>query len=127
MRIFSILTIFPEVGMPYTVTPYSFVHPHHAFPHQPFAGSMPPHRVAIPPQPPNMQIYHAYPPHPGHPVQHPQLAQHPHHPPPTQPPTVPQFYAPQPTVTTVNVHPPPGTQHMFTMQQPVPVNVTIYF
>ncbi|XP_032453263.1 zinc finger SWIM domain-containing protein 8 isoform X6 [Nasonia vitripennis] len=119
----AITTLAPlEVGMPYTVSPYSFVHPHHPFPHQPFAGPMPPHRVALPPQPPNMQMYHAYPPHPGHPVQHPQLPQHPHHPPQSQPPAVPQFY-PQPTVTTVNVHPPPGTQHMFTMQQPVPVNV----
>ncbi|XP_011500234.1 PREDICTED: zinc finger SWIM domain-containing protein 8 [Ceratosolen solmsi marchali] len=117
----AITTLAPlEVGLPYTVSPYSFVHPHHQFPHQPFGGPMPPHRVAMPPQPPNMQMYRAYPRHPAHPMHHPQI---PHHPPQTQPPAVSQFYAPQPTVTTVNVHPPPGTQHMFTMQQPVPINV----
>ena len=103
--------------MPYAVAPYSFVHPHHQIPT--FGGPMPPHRVALPPPPPHMQMYHAaFPPHhPGHP-------QHPHHPPQaTQPPAVQQYYAPQPTVTTVNVHPPPGTHHMFTIQQPMPVNV----
>ncbi|XP_024943377.1 zinc finger SWIM domain-containing protein 8 isoform X1 [Cephus cinctus] len=107
------------IGMPYTVGPYSFVHPHHPIPA--FGTPMPPHRVTLPPPPPHMQMYHpAFPPHPGHP-QHPQ---HPHHAPPaTQPPPVPQYYAPQPTVTTVNVHPPPGTHHMFTIQQPMPVTV----
>ncbi|XP_043461539.1 zinc finger SWIM domain-containing protein 8 homolog isoform X1 [Leptopilina heterotoma] len=114
----TITTLAPlEVAMPYAVGPYNFIHPHHSMPA--FPGPMPPHRVALPP-PPHMQMYHtAFPPHPGHP-QHPQH----HHPPqPTQPPPVPQYYAPQPTVTTVNVNPPPGTHHMFTMQQPMPVNV----
>ncbi|XP_023288160.1 zinc finger SWIM domain-containing protein 8 isoform X2 [Orussus abietinus] len=116
----AITTLAPlGVGMPYAVGPYSFVHPHHPIPA--FGGPMPPHRVSLPPPPPHMQMYHAaFPAHPGHP----QHLQHPHHSPPvTQPPPVPQYYPPQPTVTTVNVHPPPGTHHMFTMQQPIPVNV----
>lgn len=117
----AITTLAPlEVGIPYTVSPYTFVHQHHPFPT--FGAPMPPHRVALPPQPPNMQMhYHAaFSPHPGHP-------QHPHHAPQAQPPTVQQYYAPQPTVTTVNVHPPPGAPHMFTIQQPVPVNVSFLF
>ncbi|XP_011305691.1 zinc finger SWIM domain-containing protein 8 isoform X1 [Fopius arisanus] len=125
----TITTLVPGVGLPYPVGPYSFVHPLHPMPT--FGGPMPPHRVALPP-PPHMQMYHAaIPPHPPHPPHqphqplppHPGHPQHPRHPPPvTQPPTVQQYYA-QPTVTTVNVHPGPGTHHMFTMQQPMAVNV----
>lgn len=98
--------------MPYAVSPYSFVHPHHSIPT--FGGPMPSHRVTLPPAPPHMQMYHAaFPPHPGHP-QHP-----PHHPSqPAQPPSLQPYYAPQPP-------PPPGTHHLFTMQQPMPVNVGI--
>ncbi|XP_034174231.1 zinc finger SWIM domain-containing dorado isoform X1 [Osmia lignaria lignaria] len=109
----TITTLAPlGVGMPYAVGPYSFVHPHHSIPT--FGGPMPSHRVTLPPAPPHMQMYHAaFPPHPGHP-QHPQ---HPHHPSqPTQPPSLPQYYTPQPP-------PPPGTHHLFTMQQPIQVNV----
>ncbi|XP_014298528.2 zinc finger SWIM domain-containing protein 8 homolog [Microplitis demolitor] len=111
----TMTTLVPGVGLPYTVGPYSFVHPHHPIPA--FGGQMPPHRVALPPAPPHMQMYHAaMPPHQVHP-------QHQRHPPPvTQPPPVQQYY-PQPTVTTVNVHPLPGGHHMFGMQQPMPVNV----
>ncbi|XP_076629191.1 zinc finger SWIM domain-containing dorado, partial [Colletes latitarsis] len=100
------------VGMPYAVAPYSFVHPHHTIPT--FSGQMPSHRVTLPPASPHMQMYHAaFPPHPGHP----QHLQHPHHPAqPTQPPSLPQYYTPQPP-------PPPGAHHLFTMQQPMPVNV----
>ncbi|CAK9795279.1 Zinc finger SWIM domain-containing protein 8 homolog [Anthophora quadrimaculata] len=118
----TITTLAPlGVGMPYTVAPYSFVHPHHSIPT--FGGPMPSHRVTLPPVPPHMQMYHAaFPPHPGHPQhpQHPQHSQHPQHPhhpsQPTQPPALPQYYTPQPP-------PPPGTHHLFTMQQPMPVNV----
>ncbi|XP_068989198.1 zinc finger SWIM domain-containing protein 8 homolog isoform X2 [Neodiprion pinetum] len=104
------------VGTPYTVAPYSFVHRfHHHLPA--FGGPMPPHRVALPPPPSHMQMFHPlFSPHPGHP-------QHPRNPAVgTQQPLVPQYYAPPP-VTTVNVQAPPGTHHMFTMQQPMPVNV----
>lgn len=107
------------VGTPYTVTPYSFVHRFH--PHLPaFGGPMPPHRVALPPPPSHMQMFHPlFSPHPGHP-------QHPRNPATaSQQPLVPQYYAPPP-VTTVNVQAPPGTHHMFTMQQPMPVNVSYY-
>lgn len=102
--------------MPYAVGPYSFVHPHHSI--ATFSGPMPSHRVTLPPAPPHMQMYHAFPSHPGHP-QHQQHPQHPRHASPTaQPPPVPQYYAPQPPST-------PGTHHLFTMQQPMPVNVSI--
>ncbi|XP_012251100.2 zinc finger SWIM domain-containing protein 8 homolog isoform X2 [Athalia rosae] len=107
----------PGVGTPYTVGPYSFVHRfHHHLPA--FGGPMPPHRVALPPPPSHMQMFHPlFSPHPGHP-------QHPRNPvAATQQPLVPQYYAPPPTVMTVNVQTPPGTHHMFTMQQPMPVNV----
>ncbi|XP_034935813.1 zinc finger SWIM domain-containing protein 8 isoform X2 [Chelonus insularis] len=111
----TITTLVPGVGLPYPVGPYPFVHAHHPMPA--FGGPMPPHRVALPPNPPHMQMYHtAMPPHPVH-------SQHPRHPPPvTQPPPVQQYYA-QPSVTTVNVHPPPGSHHMFGIQQPMPINV----
>uniref|UniRef100_A0ABD2X903 SWIM-type domain-containing protein n=1 Tax=Trichogramma kaykai TaxID=54128 RepID=A0ABD2X903_9HYME len=113
-------------GMQYTVPYTTVIHPQFTSP--PFAAcSMPPIRVALPLQPPNMQMYQAYPPHMGHPaaVPHPQLPpQHPHHPTQSaQQPQVSHFFAPMPTVTAVNVHPPPGTQHMYTMQQPIPVTV----
>ncbi|XP_076654799.1 zinc finger SWIM domain-containing dorado isoform X1 [Halictus rubicundus] len=102
------------LGMPYAMGPYSFVHPHHSI--TTFGGPMPSHRVSLPPAPSHMQMYHAaFPSHPRHP-QHPQHPQHPHHPSQAaQPQTMPQYYTPQPP-------PSPGTHHMFTMQQPMPVN-----
>nr|XP_031845470.1 zinc finger SWIM domain-containing protein 8 isoform X2 [Nomia melanderi] len=109
----TITTLAPlGVGMPYAMGPYSFVHPHHSI--TTFGGPMPSHRVTLPPAPSHMQMYHAaFPSHPGHP-QHPQ---HPHHPTQSaQPQSLPQYYTPQPP-------PPPGTHHLFTMQQPMPVNV----
>lgn len=100
--------------MPYPVAPYSFVHPHHSIPT--FGGPMPSHRLTLPvPSVPPHMYHAAFPPHPGHP-QHPQ---HPHHPSqPTQPPSLAQYYTPQPP-------PLPGTHHLFTMQQPMPVNVGV--
>lgn len=109
----TITTLAPlGVGMPYPVAPYSFVHPHHSIPT--FGGPMPSHRLTLPvPSVPPHMYHAAFPPHPGHP-QHPQ---HPHHPSqPTQPPSLAQYYTPQPP-------PLPGTHHLFTMQQPMPVNV----
>lgn len=98
--------------MPYAVGPFSFVHPHHSI--ATFSGPMPSHRVTLPPAPPHMQMYHAFPPHPGHP-QHPQHPPHPHHPPPPAPPPPgPQYYAAQPP-------PAPGAHHLY----PMPVNVSV--
>jgi hypothetical protein len=114
----SMSSLGPGVGIPYTIRPYSFVHPHHPMPPSPFGGPIPPHRVSMLPPPQHLQMYHAgMPPISGHP-------QHPRHPPPvTQPPPSVQQYYPQPTVTNVNVHPPPGSHHMFNMQQGMAVNV----
>ncbi|XP_032671069.1 zinc finger SWIM domain-containing protein 8 isoform X2 [Odontomachus brunneus] len=107
----TITTLAPlGVGMPYAVGPFSFVHPHHSI--ATFSGPMPSHRVTLPPAPPHMQMYHAFPPHPGHP-QHPQHPPHPHHPPPPAPPPPgPQYYTAQPPPT-------PGAHHLY----PMPVNV----
>lgn len=100
--------------MPYAVGPFSFVHPHHSI--ATFSGPMPSHRVALPPAPPHMQMYHAFPPHPGHP-QHPQHPPHPHHPPPPAPPPPgPQYYAAQPP-------PGPTAHHLYPH---MPVNVSAF-
>lgn len=94
------------VGMPYAVGPYSFVHPHHSI--ATFSGPMPSHRVTLPPTP-HMQMYHPFHhPHSPHPP-------HPHHSPPVVP-APPPYYTPPPT---------PGTRHLYTMQQPMPVSITI--
>ncbi|KMQ94255.1 zinc finger swim domain-containing protein [Lasius niger] len=108
----TITTLAPlGVGMPYAVGPYSFVHPHHSI--ATFSGPMPSHRVTLPPAP-HMQMYHPFPHHPGHP-QHPP---HPHHPSPAAPPPPGPYYTPQPPPT-------PGTRHLYTMQQPLPVQAGV--
>lgn len=96
--------------MPYAVGPYSFVHPHHSI--ATFSGPIPSHRVTLPPA--HMPMYHPFQHHPGHP-QHPP---HPHHPSPAAPPPPGPYYTPQPPPT-------PGTRHLYTMQQPMPVNVIL--
>ncbi|EGI60930.1 Zinc finger SWIM domain-containing protein [Acromyrmex echinatior] len=109
----TITTLAPlGVGMPYAVGPYSFVHPHHSI--ATFSGPMPSHRVTLPPAP-HMQMYHPFPHHPGHP-QHPP---HPHHPSPAAPPPPGPYYTPQPPPPT------PGTRHLYTMQQPIPVQAGV--
>ncbi|XP_020294167.1 zinc finger SWIM domain-containing protein 8 [Pseudomyrmex gracilis] len=108
----TITTLAPlGVGLPYAVGPYSFLHPHHSI--ATYSGPIPSHRVTLP-SAPHMQMYHPYPHHPGHP-QHPS-----HHPPSAAPPPPPgPYYTSQP--------PPPtsGTRHLYTMQQPLPVQTGV--